>query len=240
MPFLLFSGGEAYFPECQRFALSQIDHLGRKRCIRQIIFLLYYWVQFSGSIWLTTNPQSRSELFIFPMFALSSLLLSLLDIEHQLSVVLAMQTHTSQTYLSSLMSAVHPRLYFSPVLCANDRPPKTSLTSHSNQPRRAVIHHHAWLTSQLKSSSKYQAPVSSRSVGVAHKHEQSRYFASWWGDPPPPALDLTCARWGGPACSRGNIQTGASPRFTVMKKETQIIAWWKKKYSFTILSANSS
>lgn len=34
-------------------------------------------------------------------------------------------------------------------------------------------------------------------------------------DPPPPTPDLTCARRGGPACSRGNVQAGAATRFTV-------------------------
>lgn len=75
--------------------------------------------------------------------------------------------HAGQTYSSSLMSMVHSRLYFKPVLCANDRPPKTSLISHGNSLRHAVIHHHAWLTSQLKSSSEYQAPVSSCSFSFS-------------------------------------------------------------------------
>lgn len=88
------------------------------------------------------------------------------------------------------MSEVHFRLYLSPVLCANDRPPKTFLASHSNPLRHAVIHHHAWLTSQLKFSSKYQAPVSScylsRSLSPfqvpTQTHTDRHYVSTWQGD----------------------------------------------------------
>lgn len=84
------------------------------------------------------------------------------------------------------MSEVHFQLYFSPVLCANDRPPKTFLASHSNPLVRAVIHHHAWLTRQLKSTSKYQAPVSScshsHSVRRPRTDTHRRYFSTRQGD----------------------------------------------------------
>lgn len=96
------------------------------------------------------------------------------------------------------------------------RSPQTFLTSAGESLTRGLIHHHAWLTSQLKPSSSKWHPLFHHRL-PCWQHRTGAYMNTHpqttdWTETR--TCDLTCAWWSGPAGSCCNIQTGASPRFT--------------------------